>query len=114
MLAAPVTAAASLPPWDNSAMDGYAIRAADVAAATDDGAGPAHGGRGGRAPVAAPDARVLAGTAIRIATGAPLPPGADAVVPVEDTTPLDEHGGAGPRGREALGPVPAATLVHAA
>ena len=36
VLAAPVTAAVSLPPWDNSAMDGFAIRAADVACATED------------------------------------------------------------------------------
>jgi molybdopterin molybdotransferase len=54
------------------------------------------------------------GSAIRIATGAPIPPGADAVVPVEQTTPLDEAGAAGPRGRDAVGPVPAAILVHAA
>ena len=37
----PSRARSSLPPWDNSAMDGYAIRAADVAAATEDGAAPA-------------------------------------------------------------------------
>ena len=36
VLAADVIAATDLPPWDNSAMDGYAIRAADVAAATED------------------------------------------------------------------------------
>ena len=111
VLAAPLAAAVSLPPWDNSAMDGYAIRAADVASA------------GEQAPVRltvvgesraghAPDARVLPETAIRIATGAPMPAGADAVVPVELTTPFDAGGGPGPRGRDAAGPLPAACLVH--
>ena len=68
VLAEPVLATTDLPPWANSAMDGYAIRAADVAAATEDrpvalrliGEVPA----GGIATVA-----VEPGTAIRIATG---------------------------------------------
>ena len=113
VLAEPVAAATSLPPWDNSAMDGYAIRHADVAAATEDRpvrltvVGEARAGR-------APDVRVLAETAVRIATGAPLPPGADAVVPVELTTPLDAGGSPGPRGRDAAGPLPSACLVHVA
>lgn len=79
VLAAPVTARADLPPWDNSAMDGYAVRAADVAA-------------GVSLPVAidlpagAPSGqRLPEGAAARIMTGAPLPVGADAVVPVERT-----------------------------
>ena len=114
VLAIAVAAATDLPPWDNSAMDGYAIRAADVSAATEDapvtlrvvGEVPA----GGIATV-----RVEAGTAIRIATGAPLPAGADAVVAVELTTPLSADGSvAGPRGRDATGPVPAACAVHEA
>ncbi|HEY8438285.1 MAG TPA: hypothetical protein VIK65_06695, partial [Candidatus Limnocylindrales bacterium] len=67
----------ALPPWDNSAMDGYAIRAADVASATDpepvrlDVIGEVRAG-------AAPEREVERGTAIRIATGAPVPPRADA------------------------------------
>ncbi len=114
VLAESVVAATDLPPWDNSAMDGYAIRAADVAAATDDrpvglrivGEVPA----GGVATIT-----VEAGTAVRIATGAPLPGGADAVVPVEETTPLDPSGSAsGPRGRDAAGPLPAGCAVHVA
>ncbi|HET7831307.1 MAG TPA: gephyrin-like molybdotransferase Glp [Candidatus Limnocylindrales bacterium] len=113
VLASPVVAAVSLPPWNNSAMDGFAVRAADVEAATED-----HPVRltvvGESRAGGAPDARVLPETAIRIATGAPVPAGADAVVPVEDTTPLDEHGVSGPRGRQVLGPVPVATLVHVA
>jgi molybdopterin molybdotransferase len=102
-----------LPPWDNSAMDGYAVRAADVADATDDRpvrldvVGEVRAGQ-------APTFEVRRGTAVRIATGAPVPPGADAVVPVELTTPLDPSGrAAGPRGRDATGPLPAGCLVHA-
>jgi molybdenum cofactor synthesis domain-containing protein len=55
---------------------------------------------------------VDAGAAVRIATGAPIPPGADAVVPVEATTPVDSEGREGPRGRDATGPLPAICLVH--
>ena len=83
-LAADVVAPRSLPVFDNSAMDGYAVRAGDVAAATSS------------APVELPvDDEILAGdprphtlrpgTALRIMTGAPMPSGADAVVPVEAT-----------------------------
>jgi molybdopterin molybdotransferase len=61
----------------------------------------------------APDREVRRGGAIRIATGAPIPPGADAVVQVESTTPLDPDGvPSGPRGRDATGPLPAAVAVH--
>ena len=63
----------------------------------------------------APDVEVRRGTAVRIATGAPVPPGADAVVPVELTTPLDADGSR--RARAAAtrpGPLPAACLVHEA
>jgi molybdopterin molybdotransferase len=111
VLAAPVVAVTDLPPWDNSAMDGYAVRAADLAGATEDDpvrlvvAGEVAAG-------AAPDRAVPAGRAIRIATGAPLPPGADAVVPVELTTPIDEAGAAGPRGHDGAAPPPFAILAH--
>ena len=114
VVAEPVTSPMALPPWDNSAMDGYAIRAADVTAATEDEPvrlevdGEIRAGQ-------APDVTVRRGMAARIATGAPVPPGADAVVPVEATTPLDGAGGpSGPRGRDATGPLPAAIWVHAA
>ncbi len=113
VLAEPVTSTTDLPPWDNSAMDGYAVRAADTAGATEDGpvrlevVGEVRAGQ-------APEVEVPRGGAVRIATGAPVPPRADAVVPVELTTPLDATGApAGPRGRDATGPVPAAILVHA-
>ncbi len=97
VLAGDVTAAWPLPPFDNSAMDGYAVLAADVAAAA-----PGH-------PVTLPvrgevaagdtDRRDLVpGTCIKIMTGALLPSGADAVVPVEWTdggTAADAAGGTG-------------------
>src|SRR3990167_9893041 len=75
VLAEPLYAPFEVPAWDNSAMDGYALRAADL---------PAAGGwlpLAGR--IAAGDAAAQAlpaGHAVRIFTGAPLPPGADSVV----------------------------------
>jgi molybdopterin molybdotransferase len=108
-----VVAAVSLPPWDNSAMDGYAVRAADTAGATEDG--PVRLTVTGDVPAgqAATEA-VQAGAAFRIATGAPVPAGADAVVQVESTTPLEADGQPGERGRDASGPLPEAILVHVA
>ena len=80
----PIVAGTDLPAFDNSAMDGYAVHVADVA-----GAGPG-------APVSLPVVGEAAagrttlfalapGTAAKIMTGAPVPAGADAVVPVEWT-----------------------------
>ena len=111
VIADQVVAQVSLPPWDNSAMDGYAIRASDTTDATE--AKPIQLRVIGdvRAGTAA-DVNVATGTAVRIATGAPVPGSADAVVPVELTTPLDANSRTGPRGRDATGPVPAACLVH--
>ncbi|WP_444663573.1 molybdopterin molybdotransferase MoeA [Cellulomonas sp. CW35] len=86
VLAQDVTTDGPLPRWDNSAMDGYAVRAADVAAATPDG--PVVLRVVGDVAAGSDDAPVVApGTAVRIMTGAPVPPGADAVVPVELTSP---------------------------
>jgi molybdopterin molybdotransferase len=84
VLAEPVRAPTTLPAWDNSAMDGYAVRGTDVDAATRDG--PVHlrvletvaAGQFATRPVGA-------GEAIRIMTGAPIPDGADTVIRVEDT-----------------------------
>jgi len=84
VLAVPVRSPLTLPAWDNSAMDGYAVRAEDVRDARPD------------APVslrvletvaagAFPSHRVEGGTATRIMTGAPIPEGADGVVRIEDT-----------------------------
>lgn len=112
VLAAPVVAATDLPPWDNSAMDGYAVRAADVAGASED-VTVRLAVRGEVAAGSTPDVSVGPGAALRIATGAPLPAGADAVVQVELTTPVDAAGTLGPRGRDAAGPLPAFVLVHA-
>lgn len=83
-LAADATATATLPPWSNSAMDGYAVRADDVRGAGKERdvtlrvVGLVHAGEGPSTPVGH-------GQAVRIMTGAPLPPGADSVVRVEDT-----------------------------
>jgi molybdopterin molybdotransferase len=84
VLALPVSSTRNLPPADNSAMDGYAVRRSDLAGASD------------ASPIALPVVQEIAagaagdrpldpGTAARIFTGAPLPPGADAVVRQEDT-----------------------------
>ena len=86
VLAEPVVAAEAVPAFDNSAMDGYAVRAADTVGA----------------PLELPVVGVLAagadpatitvgpGQAARIMTGAALPEGADAIVIVEQTTPVDD------------------------
>ena len=77
VLAEAVLARVDVPPWDNSAMDGYAVRAAGIRpgeplpVALDLPAGAASG------------AELPAGAVARIMTGAPLPRGADAVIPVE-------------------------------
>ncbi|MBU3751298.1 MAG: molybdopterin molybdotransferase MoeA [Mycobacterium sp.] len=83
-LAADVTAPLSLPVFDNSAMDGYAVRAADVAAA--EPGSPVRLPVVEDIPAGRTDRLTLApGTAHRIMTGAPVPDGATAVVPVELT-----------------------------
>src|SRR5215472_1821473 len=90
VLAEDVTAAVALPSFDNSSMDGFAVRAADTSPSSE------------RTPVTLPVTGEIAagdvgtyelapGTAIRIMTGARMPAGADAVVPVEWTS------GFGPR-----------------
>ena len=114
VLAEPVISSTALPPWDNSAMDGYAIRSADTVGATE--SSPVRLRVIGEVAAGATAAvAVEPGTAARIATGAPIPPGSDAVVPVEHTTPLEADSSVtGPRGRDAAGPLPAATLVHVA
>ena len=75
------------PPFDNSAMDGYAVRSADVTDAT----APTTLRVTGRTLAGdAAAAGLEPGTAVRIMTGAPLPPEADAVVPVERVVVLDD------------------------
>lgn len=78
--AEPIACSELIPPFDNTAVDGYAVIAADTATVPVElrVAGAIAAGQ-------APDVAVTEGTAIRIMTGAPMPPGADAVVMVEDT-----------------------------
>jgi molybdopterin molybdotransferase len=84
VLAEDLAAGVSLPPFDNSAMDGYAARTADVADAREDA--PVHLPVAADIPAGHVDVPALEpGTAHRIMTGAPLPEGADSVVMVERT-----------------------------
>jgi len=78
VLAEPIVSRREIPPWANSSMDGYAVRAGDTRA----GAALAVVGRVEAG--ALPSRAIGRGEAMRIFTGAPLPPGADAVVPQED------------------------------
>jgi molybdopterin molybdotransferase len=79
VLAEPVVSRREVPPWPNSSMDGYAVRAADTAGA------PVRLRVTGYVTAGAmPDRAVGAGEAVRIFTGAPIPDGADAVIPQED------------------------------
>ena len=84
ILAEEISAATDQPPFDNSSMDGFAVRAADLTSA------------GSATPISLPvvddipagtmpTRQLQSGEAARIMTGAPLPPGADCVVPVEET-----------------------------
>jgi molybdopterin molybdotransferase len=87
VLAEPVESPIDIPPWDNSAMDGYAVRSADL-------------GPGGEPTVLKiveevaaggfPTREIAAGECTRIFTGAPVPQGADTVIRQEDTTRLEE------------------------
>jgi molybdopterin molybdotransferase len=84
VLAEDVTSPLPLPHFDNSAMDGYAVRRADVAEAGPDNPAVLHV-VGDVAAGSAGNYTVQPGLCVRIMTGAPLPVGADAVVPVEWT-----------------------------
>jgi molybdenum cofactor synthesis domain-containing protein len=78
-----------VPPFSRSAMDGYAVVAADTAGATR--SSPVHLRIVERVFTGRSPSRTIGpGTCAEIATGAPLPNGADAVVMVEDTSPADE------------------------
>ncbi|MFD6972541.1 gephyrin-like molybdotransferase Glp [Streptomyces sp. NPDC059949] len=97
-----VTVPVALPPFDNSSMDGYAVRTADVQGASEEFPavlaviGDVAAGSG-ELPTVGP------GEAARIMTGAPLPPGAEAVVPVEWT-----DGGTGGGAAAGMSPASAA------
>jgi molybdopterin molybdotransferase len=84
VLAMDVYADNNIPPFANSSMDGYAVRAADILSATKDS--PASLKVIADIPAGtAPTVIIGAGQAARIMTGAPMPNGADSVVPVEQT-----------------------------
>ena len=83
MLAAPVVSTEIVPPFDNTAVDGYAVRSVDVAGAAETSVDLVVVGE--IAAGAAPDRAVGPGETVRIMTGAPMPDGADAVVMVEDS-----------------------------
>ncbi len=104
VLAEDLVAPFDVPPLANSAMDGYAVRARDVASAT-------------RSPVTLPVSATIAagslpegplrpGTAVRIMTGAPVPQGADTVVPFEDTDEPDRRNAGRPLTEVAIRSVP--------
>jgi molybdopterin molybdotransferase len=85
VLAQPVVSRREIPPWANSSMDGYAVRAQDT------GGGVVLSVVGRVEAGAIPARPVGRGEAMRIFTGAPLPEGADAVVPQEDVEADDGH-----------------------
>jgi molybdenum cofactor synthesis domain-containing protein len=102
-----VVAPLDLPPFDNAAVDGFAVRHLDVATASE------------AAPVVLPvvatrlagdgrPARVEPGTCVRVMTGAPMPAGADAMVMVEDSRAVEVAGGAG------AAPAPDGSASHVA
>lgn len=81
VIAEDIVAPWDMPRWDNSEMDGYAVQAEDCCPGTElDIIGYIPAGQ------SASGVDVLKGTAVRIMTGAPIPAGCDAVVPVEQTT----------------------------
>jgi molybdopterin molybdotransferase len=84
VLAEDLVSALQVPPQDNSAMDGYAVRRAEIA---DEGV-PLPVSQ--RIPAGAAPQRLQPGTAARIFTGAPVPEGADAIVMQEDTQVLED------------------------
>lgn len=102
VLAQDVVSALTVPPRDNSAMDGYAVRAADCAAPG------AILSVAQRIPAGTVGAPLAAGTAARIFTGAPIPEGADVVVMQEDTALLDGESAQDAFGRVRIETPPAA------
>ena len=94
-LAEDVYSPLNIPPSDNSAMDGYALRHEDVRGASTENPvvlrviGLVAAGQ-------IPDRRVESGTALRIMTGAPTPEGCDTVVPFEETDEVERKAGGGP------------------
>ena len=95
VLAQDIIAANDLPPFDNSSMDGFAVRVTDMLEATLDS--PRSLRVVADIPAGShPTISLAEGEAARIMTGAPIPAGADAVVPVEDTNFNDRDAGTPP------------------
>ncbi len=116
VLAADVLSTEDVPPFHNTAVDGYAVQAADVSTVPVE----LHV-IGELAAGAAPTIEVVKGSAIRIMTGAPIPPGCDAVVMVEDTERIGDHAvkinapiSAGANIRRAGSDIPAGDVVFTA
>lgn len=121
VLAQDVTAPMPLPSFDNSQMDGYAVRTADLQV-------PAHGGEpartvtlqvGAAIPAGVAPAPLGPGYAVPIMTGAMLPDGADAVVPIEQASPDtffgdDQDAGGGDRWVELPSGAPVGQFVRRA
>ena len=90
VLSEDATARNDIPPLDNSAMDGYAVQAASVTGASESSpvtlrvVGAVAAGQ-------LPSDTVGSGTTVRIMTGAPIPPGADSVVPFEETDEVERR-----------------------
>lgn len=84
VLAEDVVSSIDVPAWDNSQMDGYAVRATDLAGASPES--PVDLPVSQRIPAGTAGAPLQAGSAARIFTGAPVPPEADAVIAQEDVT----------------------------
>ncbi len=96
VLAADIIAKDNLPPFDNSSMDGYAVRAADINP-------PTQLNVTGDIPAGIHISETLKpACAMRVMTGAPIPNGADAVIPVEDTDDLNSVRG---------GPLPETVII---
>lgn len=89
VLSEDIVSPVNLPRFTNSAMDGYAVKAGDTAAASEENPVPLKVVSTVRAGEF-PDFSVASGEAVKIMTGAPLPPGADAVIRIED---VDERDG---------------------
>jgi molybdopterin molybdotransferase len=83
VLAEDIAADLSLPPFDATAMDGWAVRAAEI------GKTPALVARAGAAGAGRMPGPLPPGAAWKVMTGAPMPSGSDAVVPVEDAVEID-------------------------
>lgn len=89
MLGSPVTAGFNVPPFANSSMDGFAVVSRDTAGASPDAPVVLHVSQR-IAAGSGSAATVESGCCARIMTGAPLPPGADAVIPFEEVMDRDE------------------------